>query len=122
MLNRLTATISVVSHKGQPLKMEPQPTRFSRFGAGLVQALALGLVAVMGHGAVKILADVISSGAAVSVFAKVASYVAGFAIFVAGGFYVHRLNSRIELRMKIAERLAPYFGHKLEETYKILKA
>lgn len=34
---------------------------------------------------------------------------------------LHVLNSKLQLRLKIGERIAPYFGHRLGRTYRTLK-
>jgi hypothetical protein len=38
-----------------------------------------------------------------------------------GHALLNRLNEKVRFKLKIGERLAPYFGHRLYETYRILK-
>lgn len=40
---------------------------------------------------------------------------------VLGDRHLHSLGAKVKLRLRIGERLAPYFGRRMERTYRVLK-
>lgn len=43
------------------------------------------------------------------------------AVFWVTNQFIHNLNVKVGLKLRIGERLDPYFGHRLYETYRILR-
>lgn len=130
MFRRLRETSKILSYKEKPgrpdvvygASLEPQPTRFSGAIAWLIEVAALGIVVILGASVVNAIVDILFPADQPSFLSRVVIGAASLSLTGVGIYYLHKLNHKIQLRLRIAEKVEPYFGHKLEESYRILKS
>jgi len=92
-------------------------TRLSRFLGTSIESLILSMgAAFIGYFVEKLLTPkhvVLSVGA-------VTGLASGIALLILNHAF-HSMNHRIGLQLRLGERLAPYFGHRLYHTYRVLR-
>ncbi len=124
MFKRIRQTIKILSYKNEPIHPdfpssatdEVEVTRISRTIGGFIEAciilLAAGFVGRYLHD--------LSPGGRTALSTGVLTGVATALLALLGNWLFDSLNERVRLSLKLGERLAPYFGHKLTESLRIL--
>ena len=129
MFTRLRGTISVLRYARVEATNHPdvifveekqlEPSRISRaigaFIGGFILITAVGYI-------VRLLGHLVSPGnTAVSVSRTTLAAIVGGLLYIFFDRQIHSWIDSVQVRFRITDRLAPFFGHKLEETFRILK-
>jgi len=128
MFGRILEARRILKHQYEPIHPDSEPTgpskleyptsesRFSSFGGKLFEgAFFFAVVAACG----KYAGAWLHSKVELSV-STLTALVSGLAAII-GQRLLDEANHKLLLQLKIGQRLAPYFGHRLERSYKILK-
>lgn len=125
MFSRLRETIRIVSYKHKPLHPdllsddgdEVQVSKTSSRIGNIIELNIIGVVTgFVGHYIYNLL-----SGHRTSLSAGTLVGIAGAAVALLLIWFFDSLNHTIQLSIKLGEKLAPYFGHKIEEAVRTLK-
>jgi len=127
MFNRLRYAVTVLrGHRLEPItspdvvfvENEPTPTkRSSKILGDMIEIALFGCsIAYVGH----FIGSVVFPGKS-SASVGTWSSVIGAALAIIYNYFLEGVNRRIKADLRLGQKLAPYFGHKLDSAYRTIK-
>jgi hypothetical protein len=126
LFSRIRLLVQAVRSEAPDLASTPdfvfeaeEPEKLSRVSLAIGGLIEVSAIAFFGGWLGHRFAQLLLSGSSPQL--STVSGIAGAFLGVAGLQCVDALNRRIQLRLRLGERLAPFFGHKVEEACRVLK-